>query len=215
MAAMTAPTATTAPKAAATAMPPAAEAVLRFWFGGAAQDAVRREWFVKDEAFDAEIEQRFAAEIEAALRGKLDHWQATPDGALALLLLLDQFTRNTLRGTPRAFAGDARALAIARRLVAEGQDRTLPPLRRWFAYMPFEHAEDTAAQDEAVRLYTALHAECASGPHAQAIDGALDYAERHQAVIRRFGRFPHRNELLGRESTAEEAAFLQEPGSRF
>lgn len=195
--------------------PPAAEAVLRFWFGDAADDAPREAWFKKDADFDAEIEQRFAAEIEAALRGRLDHWQTTPQGALALILLLDQFTRNSLRDSPRAFAGDAQALAVARRLIADDQDRQLPPLRRWFAYMPFEHAEDLAAQDEAVRLFTALHDECAGGPHAAAVDSALDYAERHQAVIRRFGRFPHRNALLGRESTAEEQAFLRQPGSRF
>ena len=210
-----APVATPAPLASVATLPPAAEAVLRFWFGGGAEDAPRQAWFRKDANFDAEIEQRFAAEIEAALRGKLDHWQASPQGALALVLLLDQFTRNSLRDSPRAFAGDARALAVARRLVADGQDRLLPPLRRWFAYMPFEHAEELAAQDEAVRLFTALDAEAAGGPHAEAIRGALDYAERHRTVIRRFGRFPHRNALLGRASTPEETAFLQEPGSRF
>jgi uncharacterized protein (DUF924 family) len=195
--------------------PPAAEAVLRLWFGEGARDAVRDEWFRSGDAFDAEIEQRFAAEIEAALRGRLDHWQATPDGAVALILLLDQFTRNTLRHTPRAFAGDARALAVARRAVDAGLHQSLPLLRRWFLFMPYEHAEDLAVQEESVRLFVALAAEAQGGPHAEAIAGALDYARRHEAVIRRFGRFPHRNEVLGRVSTAEEVEFLRQPGSRF
>lgn len=205
-----------APKASATAVPPTAAAVLRFWFGDGEADAVRDEWFKKSPAFDAEIEQRFAAEIEAALRGRLDHWQATTDGAVALVLLLDQFTRNSFRDTPRAFAGDAQALGVARRLVAMGRDRALPPLRRWFLYMPYEHAEDLAAQEECVRLFTALAAEVPPADAlAGALAGALDYARRHAAVIRRFGRFPHRNAVLGRASTAEEAEFLREPGSRF
>jgi uncharacterized protein (DUF924 family) len=196
----------------ARATPPTARAVLRFWFGDD-DDAVRADWFRQRDDFDREIDQRFGAEIEAALRGRLQDWDADRDARLALVLLLDQFTRNVFRGTPRAFAGDALARAVARRMIDAGQDRELPPLRRWFVYMPFEHAEDLALQDEAVRLFGALCQE--ASPHAQSLAGALDYAERHRAVIRRFGRFPHRNAVLGRASTAEESAFLLEPGSRF
>ncbi|WP_428420283.1 DUF924 family protein [Methylibium sp.] len=191
--------------------PGAAEDVLRYWFGS--DDAVRTEWFTRSAAFDAETDLRFGAEVEAALQGRLDLWRRTRDGSLALVILLDQCTRNLYRGTPRAFAGDPQALTMARELIAQGQHATLPPLRRWFLFMPLEHAEDRALQDQSVSLFTALAAD--AGPHAAALANALDYAERHRAVIARFGRFPHRNEVLGRESTAQELAFLKEPGSRF
>lgn len=185
----------------------AAREVLDFWFADAT--APRAEWFRKDPAFDARIRERFGPRVDEALAGRHDDWAGTPEGALALIVVLDQFTRNLFRDDPRAFAGDARALATARRLVAAGDDQRLPPLQRAFAYMPFEHAEDLAAQDEAVRLFTALAAR--SPMHAE----MLDYAHRHRDVIVRFGRFPHRNETLGRVSTPEELAFLQQPGSRF
>jgi uncharacterized protein (DUF924 family) len=137
------------------------------------------------------------------------HWQETPDGALALIVVLDQFARNIHRGDLRAFAGDTIALATARALVDTGADRALPPVRRVFVYLPFEHAEDLACQDEALRLFGALAAE--SPEHAD----TLDYARRHRDIIARFGRFPHRNEVLGRPSTPDEEAFLAQPGSRF
>jgi len=186
--------------------------VLEFWFGapGSASDGrPRAEWFRRSDAFDRLIARRFMASIEQALAGGLRDWDAEPGTALARILLLDQFTRNVFRDTPRAFAGDALALAAARELVKSGRDATLPPLQRAFVYLPFEHAEDLGAQDEAVRLFGLL----AAGRDDLA--GMLDYAERHRAVIARFGRFPHRNEVLGRTSTAEELAFLQQPGSRF
>lgn len=185
--------------------------VLAFWFG--AGDAVDPRWFNGGAAYDRDIAARFGVALDDALAGRLDDWAADTDGALAMLLLLDQFTRNIHRGTPRAFAGDAQALALARRLVDSGCDRRLPPLRRWFAYMPFEHAEDLAPQDEVVRLFEALLVD--AGAHQAAIASALDYARRHRDVIARFGRFPHRNEVLGRASTAAELAFLAQPGSRF
>jgi len=191
---------------------PQSQAVLDFWFG--AEHApefgtLRAEWFRKDPAFDAAIASRFGALVERALRGELAEWDAHPAGALARILLLDQFTRNLYRDTARAFAGDALALKAARTLVAAGQDTALRPEQRVFAYLPFEHSEDRAMQEESVRLFTRLAAE------APALAGYLDYAHRHHAVVARFGRFPHRNEALDRVSTAEELAFLQEPGSRF
>lgn len=190
-----------------------AQQLLDFWFGASDTPAAgqrRQEWFVKNPAFDAEIAQRFGALIEAALRAELSAWPA--DGAaaaLAQIVVLDQFTRNVFRNTPRAFAGDPQALAAAKAMVTAGQDLALPPLHRAFAYLPFEHAEDLAMQDESVRLFAALAAE------APELADMLDYAHRHRAAIARFGRFAHRNAVLGRASTEEELAYLKEPGAGF
>lgn len=188
-------------------MDPRASEVLDFWFAGST--APRAEWFRKDAAFDAQIAQRFGALIEQALAGGLAPWTQQPSTALAQVIVLDQFTRNVFRDTPRAFAGDALALPAARAMVARGDDLALPALRRLFVYLPFEHAEDRATQQESLRLFAALTA--AEGSTA----GFEDYAQRHAEVIERFGRFPHRNDVLGRDSTAEELLFLQQPGSRF
>ena len=189
-----------------------AQAVLDFWFlapDNPGHGQSRAEWFRKDDAFDAQIRERFGALIDTAIDGGLRDWAATPRGALALILLLDQFTRTVYRGTPRAFAGDEQALALAVALTQDGQDQELEPTLRAFVYMPFEHAEDLAMQARAVELFQLL---------TQSRDGfesMLDYAQRHQEVIARFGRFPHRNAILGRDSTPEEAAFLLQPGSGF
>lgn len=183
--------------------------VLEFWFGAQLADEPRAAWFRKDPGFDAGIVERFGDTIEAALAGRLDHWEdAGPASALALIIVLDQFTRNAFRDTADMFAGDARALAIARRLVESGADRELTPVQRWFAYLPFEHAESLPEQERSVALFDELRAFPASA-------GAYDWALSHRDVIRRFGRFPHRNDLLGRESTPAEIAFLATPGSRF
>ena len=195
---------------------PQAAAVLAFWFGEPGsneRETFRELWFRKSEATDRQIADRFGPTIERALRGELADWSRHPESALAQILLLDQFTRNVFRDTPRAFAGDARALAAATAMVGQRQDESLPALPRSFVYLPFEHAEGAAAQDEAVRLFTRL-LESTPAPSPE-LRSMLDYAERHRAVIRRFGRFPHRNTILGRHSTPDEIAFLQEPGSRF
>jgi len=186
-----------------------AREVLAFWFGEPPATTPREVWFRKDAAFDAQVRQRFGATLEAALAGRLGHWDATPAGALALVVVLDQFTRNAYRDTPRAFAGDAPALAAAQALVAAGGDRALAPLQRWFVYLPFEHAEDLGLQRQALQLFGALAAE-----HPSLAD-ASEWARKHHDVIARFGRFPHRNAILGRASTPEEEAFLAQPGSRF
>ena len=184
-----------------------AQAVLDFWFGPT--DTSRAEWFRKDPAFDTQIAQRFGALIELALAGRWPHGAATPNEALAQIVVLDQFTRNAFRDTPRAFAGDAQALVLAQALVQRGDDRRLSAVRRGFAYLPFEHAEDAQAQAESLRLFGALAAE----HPAQA--NLLEWAQKHAEVIARFGRYPHRNAILGRVNTSLEEAFLQEPGSRF
>lgn len=181
--------------------------VLDFWFGPKPWTS-REAWFRKDAAFDGAIRERFGATIEAALAGAFADWCDTPEGALARVIVLDQFTRNVFRDTPRAFAGDPLALATARVAVDRGFDRALDTHGRWFLYMPFEHAEDWAMQQRSLALFGALSRESGEA-------GALEWAEKHAEVIRRFGRYPHRNAILGRESTPEEIAFLAQPGSRF
>jgi len=191
---------------------PDAETIVDFWFGAPdspEHGTARSVWFAKDAAFDAEIRERFGALVEQALRGELDGWGDAPRSAIAHVLLLDQFTRNAFRDTPRAFAGDPRALAAAARMVGLRQDEALPTFMRGFVYLPYEHAEGLAMQDEAIRLLMRL---AAADPAQQSM---LDYAYKHRAVIERFGRFPHRNAILGRRSTAEELEFLRQPGSRF
>jgi uncharacterized protein (DUF924 family) len=190
-----------------------AQDVLDFWFGAPGSETAgqpRREWFVKSDAFDADIRRCFGTAIDQAVAGGLREWDAEgPGGALARILVLDQFTRNAWRNTPRSFEGDPLALAAAQQLVDSGAHKALPPLQRAFAYMPFEHAEDAYMQERAVELFTNLAAE------RPGFDEMLDYAHRHRGVIARFGRFPHRNEILGRGSTPEEIEFLRQPGSRF
>lgn len=187
-----------------------AQAVLDFWFGG---ELPRKEWFQKNDSFDREIEQRFGAQIEQALEGGLHGWDAEgAQAALARILVLDQFCRNVYRDTPLAFAGDHQALEAALDMIDAGEDQALAPFQRAFVYMPLEHAEDLAMQERAVALFTRL---AGAEPDNQGIAGMLDYARRHRDVIQRFGRFPHRNEILRRTSTPAELAFLQQPGSKF
>jgi uncharacterized protein (DUF924 family) len=189
-----------------------AQAVLDFWFGAADDPqhlSPREKWFVKDDAFDAQISQRFGDLIERALDGAIAHWAATATTAVAQIVVLDQFTRNVFRGGARAFAGDPRALATARALVASGEDRALTGVQRQFVYLPFEHAEDLATQREGLRLFAQLELD------VPALVGLLHWAQRHHDIIERFGRFPHRNAALGRTSTPEELELLRQPGSGF
>lgn len=197
------------------ALDPSARAVLDFWFGEPGTPAFGRaseRWFKRDHAFDALIRERFGPTLEAARRGECDAWQRTPLGTLALVIVLDQFSRNACRGRPDAFACDAQALDAARRLVASAAHLLLPTAEhRAFAYLPFEHAESVDAQRESVHLFEALARETGETGKGSYVD----YARRHAAVIERFGRFPHRNAALGRVSTEAECAFLREPGSSF
>ena len=181
--------------------------VLAFWFG-APPHTERGEWFRKDAAFDAAIRERFGDALARGLAGAFGEWCGEPRGALARVVLLDQFTRNAFRDTPRAFAGDARALATADDAIRRGFDASLDRYERWFLYIPYEHSEDLAMQRRALELFGALARD-------EGLDGPLRYAKRHAEIIERFGRFPHRNAILGRESTPEEIAFLREPGSSF
>jgi uncharacterized protein (DUF924 family) len=205
----------------ATSDDPRIEDVLGVWFGdpGESAEARGKRWFMPDPAFDDALRRRFGDLLAEAARGKLDAWKATPRGALALVILLDQMSRNIFRGTPRAFAQDQRALAVARAMIATGQDRALSFIERTFVLLPFEHEEDREVQREAVAAFEALHAEAvAAGAPADelgALATGVDFARRHAVIIERFGRFPHRNAILERTSTGEEVEFLQQPGSRF
>ena len=153
---------------------------------------------------DEAIRSRFGATLEAAARCELFAWRATPEGRLTEVLVLDQFSRNVYRDTARAFAQDALALALAQQLVASGQDRSLPLAQRSFAYMPYMHSESALIHAQAALLFS-----------QPGMEDSLRFEQRHQAIIERFGRYPHRNAILGRASTPEELAFLNEPGSAF
>jgi uncharacterized protein (DUF924 family) len=194
----------------------AAEDVLTFWFGapGSLPLANAEHWFAADPAFDEAVRARFEGLVARAAAGELEAWRESPPGALALVVTLDQFPRNLYRGSPRAFACDPAALDVALDAQARGFDRALSPVERWFLYLPLMHAESLARQQQSVALFEALAAE-APPSVAGAVADAADFARRHRDVIARFGRFPHRNRALGRASTAEEAAFLEQPGSSF
>jgi len=176
--------------------------VLDYWFGEGPEYGKRhKRWFEKDPAFDAEIRARFMPLYEAQLAGR--QWLGEARACLARIIVLDQFPRNMFRGAPRAFASDALALEAARHAVAQGYDRGMLAVERMFVYLPFEHSEALADQERACELMRPLGEE------------QCRYAARHHEIIRRFGRFPHRNSILGRESTPEEIEFLEQPGSGF
>lgn len=174
------------------------DAVLRFWF----EETKPYQWFRRDDAFDADIARCFGALHSAAAQGKLDVWRAHPRHCLSLIILLDQFSRNLFRDTPRAFAQDAHALSIARNAIARRFDRLVDDKRQAFFYMPFMHAEDLSVQEECVALFKAQLPTTMNVP----------FAIEHRDIVKRFGRFPHRNGVFGRISTTEEIAFLRSGG---
>ncbi|MHA3736141.1 DUF924 family protein [Pseudomonas sp. Eth.TT006] len=191
--------------------------LLDWWFGHAeSPDEISADkgklWFGKRDSQDLEARERFGVLVDQALAGELTDWTQRPEGWLALVLLLDQLPRMIFRDSPKAWSGDLRAQKLVAQGIAADFDRQLKPIQRVFIYLVFEHCENLAAQNEAVSRFIELVAE---QPRAKVFADNLDYAERHRSVIARFGRFPHRNALLGRESTAEELEFLSRPGSRF
>ncbi|MBE9136872.1 DUF924 domain-containing protein [Nodosilinea sp. LEGE 07088] len=188
--------------------------ILRFWFGDPEDrqgeyGQQRQVWFKKDPAFDDTIRRLFLADVDRAAAGELAAWHQHPRSCLALVLLLDQLPRNLFRGEARSFASDGAARDTANHALAKGYDQQVLPVERLFFYLPLEHSEHLADQDRCVDLVRSLH-----DTHP-GFESPLDYALRHREVIQRFGRFPHRNEILGRETTPEEAEFLRQPGSRF
>jgi uncharacterized protein (DUF924 family) len=184
-----------------------AEEILEFWFGRPGDpefDKGREVWFKPSRRFDEEIRTRFFTDYEVARKDIYDAWMSEARSCLALIVLLDQFPRNLFRDSPRSYESDDKALSVARHAVAEGFDKALRPIERAFLYLPFEHAEDLGAQQQGVTLFRGL------GNAEQ-----LGYAEQHMRIVERFGRFPHRNAILGRASTPEEVEFLKEPDSTF
>ncbi len=195
------------------------DSILDFWFGDSDDDAVvakrqQQLWWGKNTATDAAIRDRFEPEIIAAGAGELDHWRSSATGWLALIILCDQFPRNVYRDSPGAFALDPVASTLCLEGLTQGMDQQLRPIQRVFCYLPLEHAEDPGHQQRCVALFQQLADDAAEGQR-EPFAGFLDYALRHREIIERFGRFPHRNAALGRESSAEEIAFLREPGSSF
>jgi uncharacterized protein (DUF924 family) len=188
-----------------------AREILDFWFGSPGSPDYGKPksfWFSKKPEFDEELRIRFLTDYQKAAGGYLDDWMDSPDSCLALILLLDQFPRNVFRDTPEAFATDWEALSVAQHAIAQRYDQKLLPVQRWFVYLPFEHSESLEHQSQAVRLFQQLD----DDPDSVS---SIDYAVRHMQVIERFGRFPHRNQILGRISTPEEKEFLKHKGSFF
>jgi uncharacterized protein (DUF924 family) len=185
--------------------------ILDFWFGRESEEGYgefREVWFTKDPEFDREVRDRFEGAYEKAAAGRLEHWKDEAQSCLALIILLDQFTRNMFRGDPKTYATDDKAREAARHAVEHAYDRELTPYGRLFVYLPFEHSEDLEDQRFSVELFRGLAAEMGA-------EDLLGYAVRHLEIIERFGRFPHRNEILGRATTPEEAEFLRGPDSSF
>lgn len=192
-------------------LPRRAERLIDRWFGPPGdpeREAERKIWFESTPEFDAALRAEFLADHEAGVAGRLVSWEEQPGSALALVLLLDQIPRNIFRGSPSAYASDALARAAADRALARGFDRVVPPAWRGFFYLPFEHSEDLADQERAMALFACL-------PPMPEYPDPLRHARRHHEIIARFGRFPHRNAVLGRPSTPAELAFLAEPDSSF
>ena len=174
--------------------------ILRFWF----EEIEPKAWFAKDLAFDQEIKTRFGELLTQAINGELYHWRTSPQGRLAEIIVLDQFSRNIHRDTPQAFAADPMALALAQEAVAAGVDKQLQPKQIPFLYMPYMHSESRAIHEVALILF-----------NREGAENNLIFEQRHKAIIDQFGRYPHRNAILGRQSTEEELAFLAKPGSSF
>lgn len=181
-------------------MAPGPDDILRFWF----EQTAPRQWWARDAAFDQVIRERYAATHAAAARCELSGWRDGPEGRLAEIVVLDQFSRNLFRDDPRAFAQDPLALALAQEAVRAGADRMLEGERRAFVYMPYMHSESATVHEQAIALFTALGDE-----------SHLRFERRHKSIIDRFGRYPHRNRILGRPSTPDEVEFLAQPGSSF
>ena len=188
-----------------------AREIMEFWFGDTT--GFRSEWFQKNSAFDEKIREKFGEDLERAIAGEYDDWAETAQGRMALIILLDQFSRNLFRGSPKSFAQDKKALNLTLEGLKLGHDREISPVQRTFFYLPLEHSEDLEMQDLAMEKFTELLEE--QGEEDEVAKTSLEYARRHHLIIERFGRFPHRNEVLGRKSTPEELHFLTQPNSSF
>jgi uncharacterized protein (DUF924 family) len=185
--------------------------VLNFWFGAPDDPEFgqpREAWFKKDDVFDADIRSKFGEAVEQAIEGGLEDWEDGGNGSLALILLLDQFARNIFRGSDKSFAGDVRTRRVAAAAIEDGIEKVLNIPQRVFLYLPFEHSEDIADQHRSMDLFNSL-------PEYEGRSNQIEYAQRHFDIVERFGRFPHRNDVVGRDSTKEEIEFLKGPNSSF
>lgn len=195
------------------------EDVLKFWFGDSLKetkpdDSKSKLWFIKSENTDKEIKDNFLDDVESCLNNNYDDWIDKPESTLASIILLDQFTRNIFRDTPKAFSGDSKALDVSIKAIEKGFDKMFHPTKRIFFYLPFEHSEDINIQRRSLELFDILIEE--SSPDLKdKMSYFKDYAKRHYDVIEKFGRFPHRNKILSRESTFDEIEFLKQPNSSF
>lgn len=194
--------------------------VIQFWLGDLSQPgadplANARRWWKKDEAFDREIRERFQETLERGVRGELASWEESPRGRLALVLLYDQLSRNMFRGTARSFAQDPLARAVTDKAFEAGDDHVLAPIEVSFLLMPFMHAEDVALQQRAVDGFIALRDASDDEKLRENFESSVKFARMHMAIVERFGRFPHRNAILGRASTPQEIEFLKQPNSSF
>ncbi len=190
--------------------------VIDFWFGIDEADLLSHaeQWWKKDPKFDRAIAQMFGAVMEDVILGVNDDWLHEPESCLAYIIVLDQFSRNIYRDTPQMFAQDQLALAACEHAIDAGHDKALHPIKAWFLYMPLMHSEDAKVQEQSVRFFEQL-AEHAPADYKPSLVNAYEFAVKHADIIKRFGRYPHRNEILGRDSTLEELEFLKQPGSSF
>ncbi len=193
-----------------------AQKILRFWFGDDPNHPLKNSslWWKKDLGLDEEIRQKFESDLRRAASGELEDWKKSPQECLAYIILLDQFSRNIYRNTPQSFAQDKLALTASLVGQEQGLDQQLTPVERWFFYMPMMHSEDREIQNASLKKYREL-ADHAAPELKKTFEGAYDFAARHAEIVERFGRFPHRNVILGRDSSAEEKEFLKQPGSSF
>lgn len=195
--------------------------ILHFWFGDLKKDEVpgddkQKSWWMKDAEFDERIKNNFVNDLKMAIRGELDHWKTGPDSMLALIILLDQFSRNIYRDKSKAFSQDDQAIQICLEGIEKGFDKTLHPVERIFFYIPFMHSEDIDMQEKSLKYFSGLLEEYKEPESvADVVSNSYKFAVKHYDIIKRFGRYPHRNEILGRESTPEEKKFLEQPGSSF
>lgn len=195
------------------------ESVLEFWFGewhnNVPEDAQQKNWFTGGATFDLAIKKKFTTTLLASSKGELDAWELTPRGRLAFVIVLDQFPRNIFRGTANAFLYDEKALSLARDGVEFGHDKPLRAIEKMFLYMPYQHSESLKIQKEGLALYEAILNHTKSDEEYAICKQAFEFAKQHHQLIERFGRFPHRNAILGRQSTAQEESYLAHGGQRF
>jgi len=195
--------------------------ILRFWFGNLKEDEIpsddqRKSWWVKDPEYDERIKDNFGNDLKMAINGELDDWRTGPEGSLALIILLDQFSRNIYRDTSKAFSQDEKAIQICLGGIEKDFDKKLHPVQRIFFYIPLMHSEDIEMQEKSLKYFSGLAEEYKEPESiADVVSNSYEFAVKHYDIIKRFGRYPHRNEILGRESTPEEIEFLKEPGSSF